>query len=144
MASRIGQGDFVDEEGNFIAHHEGYPFYTIGQRRGLGIDLNKAVFVKEIDVNNNRVVLSDLKGLEKRMMWLKDWRAVDREELLSASSVDVRIRYRKQHNTGRVYVEGDLLRVELNEPLTAIAVGQAAAFYSDGLVIGGGIIVRSE
>ena len=144
IAPLIAQGDFVDEQGNFIAHHEGYPFYTIGQRRGLGIDLNRAVFVKDIDVENNRVVLSDLKGLEKQVMWLKDWRAVDKEELLSAPSVDVRIRYRKQHNTGRVFVEGDLLRVELNEPLTAVAAGQAAAFYSDGLVIGGGIIVRSE
>ncbi len=140
----IGVGSFVDEQGEYIAQHEGYPFYTIGQRRGLGIDLNRAVFVKDIDVAQNRVMLSDLKSLEKRVMWLKDWRAVDEEELLNYVSVDVRIRYRKQHNTGRVYREGALLRIELNEPLTAIAPGQAAAFYKEGRVIGGGIIVCAE
>ena len=144
MEDIIGAGDFVDDDGQFIAQHEGYPFYTIGQRRGLGIDLNRAVFVKEIQVERNRVVLSDLKGLEKRTMWLKDWRAVDVDELLGATTVEVRIRYRKQYNTGRVYADGAQLRVELNEPLTAIAPGQAAAFYKDGRVIGGGIIVCAE
>lgn len=52
--------------GNFIAYHEGYPFYTIGQRRGLGIDLNRAVFVKEIFPEENKVILSNLKALEKQ------------------------------------------------------------------------------
>ena len=58
-------GKFFDEMGNFIARHKGYPFYTIGQRRGLGIDLNRAVFVKEIIPAENKVILSDLKALEK-------------------------------------------------------------------------------
>lgn len=52
--------------GNFIARHKGYPFYTIGQRRGLDIDLNRAVFVKEIIPAENKVILSDLKALEKQ------------------------------------------------------------------------------
>src|SRR5699024_12824844 len=62
---------------NFIAGHEGYPFYTIGQRRGLGIQLNRAVFVKEIHPETNEVVLASLKSLEKSEMWLKDWNIVD-------------------------------------------------------------------
>lgn len=59
-------GKFFDEMGNFIARHKGYPFYTIGQRRGLDIDLNRAVFVKEIIPAENKVILSDLKALEKQ------------------------------------------------------------------------------
>ena len=57
----------------FIAWHEGYPFYTIGQRGGLGIHLNRPVFVKEIDPEKNEVVLASLSSLEKTEMWLKDW-----------------------------------------------------------------------
>lgn len=137
-------GEFVDEGGSFIAHHEGYPFYTIGQRRGLGIDLNRAVFVKEIDVKQNRVVLSDLKALEKNEIWLKDWNAVDAERLLAYDEVVVKIRYRKQYNTAKVHRVGEKLHVVLNQPLAAIANGQAAAFYKDDLLIGGGIIVDSQ
>lgn len=62
----IRPGKFFDETGNFIAYHEGYPFYTIGQRRGLGIDLNRAVFVKDIFPEENKVILSNLKALEKQ------------------------------------------------------------------------------
>ncbi len=69
----IQPGKFFDEMGDFIARNEGYPFYTIGQRRGLGIDLNRAVFVKEIIPEENKVILSDLKALEKTEMRLKEW-----------------------------------------------------------------------
>ena len=73
----VRRGRFVDEKGNFIAWHEGYPFYTIGQRRGLGIHLNRPVFVKEINVEKNEVILSSLSALEKTEMWLKDWNIVN-------------------------------------------------------------------
>ena len=109
--------------------HEGYPFYTVGQRRGLGIHLNKAVFVKETRVESNEVVLAPLSSLYKQEMWLGEW--------------IVKIRYRKQANRCRVTltVEG-LLRVRLIEPLESIAPGQAAAFYDkDGYLLGGGIIL---
>ena len=82
-AESIQRGNFVDEQGNFIAMHEGYPFYTIGQRRGLGIDLNKAIFVKEIIPSENKVVLSELKSLERREMRLKDWNIINPSALLT-------------------------------------------------------------
>ena len=142
-AEAIQRGKFVDEEGNFIAWHEGYPFYTIGQRRGLGIDLNQAVFVKEIVAKENRVVLGDLKSLERTKMRLKDWNIVNPSLLLGRDDVIVKIRYRKQANRCTVTLLADnTLRVRLHEPLTAIAPGQAAAFYRDDTLLGGGIIVE--
>ena len=60
--NKVKRGRFVDEKGDFIAWHEGYPFYTIGQRRGLGIHLNRPVFVKEINPEKNEVVLASLSG----------------------------------------------------------------------------------
>lgn len=140
-ADAIQRGKFFDEQGNFIAWHEGYPFYTVGQRRGLGINLNKALFVKEIDTAENRVVLGDLKSLERTEMHLKDWNIINPSLLLDRDDVIVKIRYRKQANRCRVTLLSDnTLRVVLHEPLTAVAAGQAAAFYRDDVVLGGGII----
>lgn len=142
-AESIQRGNFVDEQGNFIAMHEGYPFYTIGQRRGLGIDLNKAIFVKEIIPPENKVVLSELKSLERREMRLKDWNIINPSALLDRDDVIVKIRYRKQENRCTVTLLPDnTLHVRLHEPLTAIAPGQAAAFYRGEVVLGGGIIME--
>ena len=123
-----GKGRFVDEKGDFLGWHEGYPFYTVGQRRGLGIHLNKAVFVKETRVESNEVVLAPLSSLYRQEMWLGDWNLVENSRVLGANEVIVKIRYRKQANRCRVTltVEG-LLRVRLIEPLESIAPGQAAA-----------------
>lgn len=138
----VRRGRFVDEKGHFVAWHEGYPFYTIGQRRGLGIHLNRPVFVKEIHPDTNVVVLGSLQSLEKTEMLLKDWNIVDEERLLGHDDIIVKIRYRKQENHCTVTVTPDnLLHIQLHEPLTAIASGQAAAFYKDGLLLGGGIII---
>ena len=143
VAAVINKGRFFDEQGNFIAWHEGYPFYTIGQRRGLGIDLNRAVFVKEIIPSENKVILGDLKSLEKTEMRLKDWNIINPSLLLGKDDVIVKIRYRKQANRCTVTLLPDnTLHVQLHEPLTAIAAGQAAAFYRDDVVLGGGIIIR--
>ena len=142
-SAEVRRGRFVDEKGDFIAWHEGYPFYTVGQRRGLGIHLNRAVFVKEIHPEKNEVVLASLQALEKTEMFLKDWNIVNRERLLGHEDIIVKIRYRKQENHCTVTVTPDnFLHIQLHEPLTAIASGQAAAFYKDGLLLGGGIIVE--
>ncbi len=139
----IQKGKFVDSGGNFIAWHEGYPFYTIGQRRGLGIDLNQAIFVKEIVPAENKVVLGNLKSLERTEMILKDWNIINPAQLFGKDDVVVKIRYRKQENRCSVTLLSDnTLLVSLHEPLTAIAAGQAAAFYRGNTLLGGGIIVR--
>lgn len=138
----IRPAKFFDEMGNFIARNEGYPFYTIGQRRGLGIDLNRAVFVKEIIPKENKVILSDLKALEKTEMRLKEWNITNPDLLLGREDVIVKIRYRKQANRCTVtLLPNQTLHVELHEPLAAIAPGQAAAFYRNDVVLGGGIIL---
>ena len=142
-AEAIQRGKFVDVNGDFIAWHEGYPFYTIGQRRGLGVDLNQAVFVKEIVPSENKVVLGDLKSLERTEMRLKDWNIINPAQLLDKDDVIVKIRYRKQENRCTVTLLPDnTLYVKLHEPLAAIAPGQAAALYRGDVVLGGGIIVE--
>lgn len=145
QVASIRPGRFLDENGCTLGMHEGYPFYTIGQRHGLGIHLNRRIFVQSIDAVHNDIVLSDYARLEKTQMWLKEWNVVCEERLLGVSDVIVRIRYRNQENrcTVRVTTDGRL-HVQLDEPLAAIAPGQAAAFYKDGLLLGGGIIERAQ
>ncbi len=135
-----GKGNFVDEVGKVLGQHEGYPFYTIGQRRGL-IYLNRAVFVKEIRVEKNEVVLAPLRALEKTEFFLKDWRLTEESLADGKEQLVVKIRYRKQHNHCSLIRRVDgRLHIRLMEPLTAVASGQAAAFYKEGLLVGGGII----
>ena len=135
-------GNFYDEQGQKIGEHEGYPFYTIGQRRGLGIYLNKALFVKEIIPQENKVIISDnLHALEKNEMYLTHWNLINPDVVLGHDDVIVKIRYRKQANRCTVTLLNDQrLHIQLHEPLASIASGQAAAFYRGNIVLGGGII----
>ncbi len=144
-AGSIVPGWFYDEAGRCLGKHEGYPFYTIGQRRGLGLQLNKAVFVKDILPAENKVILSDsLRSLEQTEMWLHDWHLVRPAALLHHDDVIVKIRYRKQANRCTVTQAPDgRLHVRLLEPLAAVAPGQAAVFYRGDVVLGGGIIAAA-
>ena len=141
-ADRIRPGFFYDENNHVLGKHEGYPFYTIGQRRGLGIHLNKALFVKDIDSATNKIIISDnLHSLEKNEFWLSDWNISNPEALLGNNDVIVKIRYRKQATRCTVTLtDSSLLHVQLHEPLASVAAGQAAAFYREDIVLGGGII----
>ena len=130
------------------------PLENVNSDRQFGIDLelthrNKigdfSYKVKEINPEKNEVVLASLSALEKTEMWLKDWNLVNQERTLGHSDIIVKIRYRKQENHATITITPDhLLHVQLHEPLTAIAPGQAAAFYKDGLLLGGGIIVNAR
>ena len=97
---------------------------------------------EEIIPEENKVILGELKSLERTEMRLKSWNIVSPEMLLDRDDVIVKIRYRKQANRCTVSLLPDqTLLVKLHEPLTAIASGQAAAFYNGNRVLGGGIII---
>ena len=142
----ITPGYFYDETGTVVGRHEGFPFYTIGQRRGLGLQhLNRVVFVKDIIPEENKVVVAPLSALEKSEMVLKDWNVTNPALLFGQNDIIVKIRYRKQANHCTVTLTPDnLLHVQLHEPLTSVAPGQAAAFYKEDIVLGGGIIVSAR
>jgi len=137
----IFPGNFVDEDGKILGEHQGYPLYTVGQRRGL-IYLNRKVFVKEIFPDTNEVVLAALKNMYKSGFFVQDVNVVDESLFSDDFDVMIRIRYRKQNTPGRViFLENNQARIELAEPLESIAPGQAAVFYREGKVLGGGFIM---
>lgn len=133
-------GDFVDRQGNVLGRHRGIHHYTVGQRRGLGVAAEGRLFVHEIDVPGNRVVLSldDVHRAEiavRDVNWCAPEYAAD-----GAFACGVRVRYSKKAAAATVYPEGDGARVVFETPVRAPAAGQAAVFYDGDIVIGGGFI----
>ncbi|MBN1820789.1 MAG: tRNA 2-thiouridine(34) synthase MnmA [Prolixibacteraceae bacterium] len=138
---RISSGNFVDSEGNILGKHSGYINYTIGQRRGLGINFNTPLFVSEIRPQTNEVVLSDFKELFKNQMIVVNYFFVKPEEISPEKILNVRIRYRNQNTPCTIeIVNYSELKVELLKPLESIAPGQTAVFYDNDRVLGGGYI----
>ena len=136
----IYSGNFVDETGKVLGQHEGFPLYTVGQRRGL-IHLNRKVFVREIRPDTNEVVLAPLESMYRTEFLIRDVNVVDQALFSADFDVMCRIRYRKQNTLSRVvFLENRTARIELSEPLESIAPGQTAVFYRDGRILGGGFI----
>ncbi|MGC3978223.1 MAG: hypothetical protein QM751_08390 [Paludibacteraceae bacterium] len=135
------QGNFIDEEGTILGSHHGYPFFTVGQRRGFGLQLNRAMFVKEIRAYSNEVVLAPLKNMYKISFIVQNYRIVSPAIFTDDVHVTVRIRYRKQNTPCRITILDDVhLKIELKEPLESIAPGQSAVLYLGEKVLGGGFI----
>ena len=136
----IFPGNFLDEAGRVLGCHEGFPLYTVGQRRGL-MHLNRKVFVKEIRPQTNEVVLASLENMYKTEFLIRDVNVVDQNLFSNDFDTICRIRYRKQNTLSRVvFLESGTAKVELAEPLESIAPGQTAVFYKNGKVLGGGFI----
>lgn len=139
-ASVIFPGNFIDENGQVLGRHEGFPLYTVGQRRGL-VYLNRKVFVKEIYPQTNQVVLAPHASLYKRAFYIHQVNVVSVSDFGNEFDIFCRIRYRKQNTLCRVdFLENNRALVVLAEPLDAIAPGQTAVFYRNGRVLGGGFI----
>ena len=137
----IKSGFFIDENGKILGKHQGFPFYTVGQRRGLGISFQYPVYVKEIRKEENLIVLSQLKDLYKKEMIVSQYHLYDSEGFDSGRKVICKIRYRKQATPSIVKrINDSQLHVNFLEPLEMIAPGQSAVFYDGDFVIGGGII----
>ncbi len=140
----IKAGNFVDSKGKYMGRHQGYPFYTVGQRRGLGLQLNHPTFVKEIEPETNRITLAPLCEMYKSTMHLSQVHVISRNDFAPEQRVTCKIRYRKQETPCRVEFVGESeALVYFETPVNSIATGQAAAFYCNNRVLGGGIIEKA-
>ena len=137
------RGDIVDLQGQVLGRHDGIEFYTIGQRKGLGISSNRPLYVVELEPATNRVVVGDESALERDEFTADrcNWIPFDGPpETLEAT---VKIRYNHPGTTARVTpLAAGKASVKLHTPQRAITPGQAAVFYQDDLVLGGGWITR--
>jgi len=137
------RGEIVDLRGQVLGHHEGIEFYTIGQRRGLGITTPEPVYVVELDVENNRVVVGDGSALDRDEFTATSCNWIPFDALSAPIEVTAKIRYNHPGTPATVSPTGyGQVKVKLHSPQRAITPGQAAVFYQDDLVVGGGWIAR--
>ncbi len=141
--ARKHRGEIADLHGQVLGHHEGIEFYTIGQRKGLGITTPKPVYVIELDAANNRVIVGDDSALD-RDEFIADrcnWHPFDK--LAAPMEVTAKIRYNHPGTPATVTpMANGSVKVKLHSAQRAITPGQAAVFYQDDLVLGGGWIMR--
>lgn len=137
-------GPILDRQGNVLGEHRGIPFYTIGQRKGLGLSAREAFYVTDIDPERNALRVGpkeEVYGNELTCSGL-NWIAI--QELERPASVKAKIRY--SHNEADAVVAPlgeDKAHVKFREPQMAITPGQAVVFYNGDVVVGGGTIERT-
>jgi len=139
---RPRRGEIVTTDGRIVGHHEGIHRYTIGQRRGLGLALGRPVYVVDLDVIHNRVVVGEERDLYRETLRAvrPNWIAI--AELREPMRVTTKIRSRHEETTAMIEPSDDgSVLVRFDEPQRAVTPGQAVVFYQDDLVIGGGWIL---
>ncbi|MBL7731743.1 MAG: tRNA 2-thiouridine(34) synthase MnmA [Chitinophagaceae bacterium] len=154
LEERVAGGNFIDKSGKVLGQHKGYPFYTIGQRKGLDIALGKPVFVTHIDPDTNTVMLGDEADLEQNEMLVAKVNLQKYDMITPGMEAITKIRYKDKGALSNLFpVEtrhassletGHALsvRTRFYENVKGIAPGQSAVFYEGDDVIGGGIIQR--
>jgi tRNA-specific 2-thiouridylase len=133
-------GEIVDESGRVLGRHGGVHHYTIGQRRGLGIAAADSLYVLRLDAAHARVVVGPEVALEQRDVAVSDVRWTGGAAPDAPVRAQVQIRYRHAPQPATVAPEGNGARVMFDEAERAVAPGQAAVFYQDDVVLGGGWI----
>lgn len=144
LETQVAGGIFTDKTGNVLGEHKGYPFYTVGQRKGLDIALGKPMFVTEIHPDTNTVVLGEIDELDRNGMWVGKVN-LQKYSILPAEGLDViaKIRYKDPGSPAFIRQEGNRIVAEFHKHVKAIAPGQSAVFYEGNDVIGGGWIESS-
>ncbi len=144
LEEKLKGGKYVDKDGNVLGEHRGYPYYTIGQRKGLGMAFGEPMFVTKIDPLTNTVQLGREEDLMGHSMYVRNPNIQKYESIEDGMEAVTKIRYNNAGAMSRVYNDTEgRLRVEFDHNVSAIAPGQSAVFYDGDDVIGGGFIARS-
>jgi tRNA-specific 2-thiouridylase len=144
LEQRVAGGNFVDKEGHVLGKHKGYPFYTVGQRKGLEIAVGEPLHVLEIIPETNTVVLGTKDLLEQQQATVGSFNLVKYAHLPDNFEALTKIRYKDPGVLSSVSHAGDKLNVLFHQSVNAVAPGQSAVFYEGEDLVGGGIIERKR
>jgi tRNA-specific 2-thiouridylase len=144
LEERVNGGNFVDATGKIIGQHKGYPFYTIGQRKGLDIALGKPAYVTQIIPETNTVILGDEEGLNRREMLVGKLNWLKYDGITDGMEAITKIRYKDSGALSALQNHEKGIQVGFYDHVKGIAPGQSAVFYEGEDVIGGGVILRGE
>lgn len=134
-------GEYVDLSGRVLGKHKGIIHYTLGQRKGLGIALGKPTFVIDKNSNTNRVVLGDEEFLFKKEVIAENVNFIPFDRLEKEMRVTAKLRYRHKDQPAVIMpIDEKKVKIVFDEPQRAPSPGQAAVFYDEDTVVGGGTI----
>jgi tRNA-specific 2-thiouridylase len=145
LSNKIKPGNVIDREGKIIGRHNGYIYYTIGQKRGLKLDTADKLCVASIDAVNNLIVADTWQSLYKNEFLIEDFVFQDKDELAFNSNIQTIIRGFGLNPSGKtrlIQLNDSVIKVQLETPAWAPAPGQPAVFYSGNKLLGGGIICQ--
>ena len=141
IPEKIKEGEIVDATGTVLGKHQGIPFYTVGQRRGLGISAGVPLYVTGINAKDNTVMVGGSEELLADTMQVERINLIAMDELNEPIRANVKIRSRDEGAPATIYPLSDTeVQVKFDEPRRAITPGQATVFYDGSLVVGGGWI----
>jgi len=143
LEAEVAGGIFVDVEGKVIGEHNGYPFYTIGQRKGLGGGFKKPMYVTDIHADTNTVVLGHVDDLLRNGMNVYKQNLMKYDSLPEAKEVVTKVRYQDKGVLSTIEAVDSQIRVDFHAHVRGVAPGQSAVFYEGDDVVGGGIIFNS-
>lgn len=140
---KVRSGDFVDKDGNILGRHKGIVYYTIGQRKGLGIAFGRPMFVTGINAKRNQIVLGSEEDIFKTELLAKDTNFIAFDKLEKELEVTAKVRYAAKAAQATIYPEAyGKVRVVFKEKQRAITKGQSVVFYDGNAVVGGGIVEK--
>jgi tRNA-specific 2-thiouridylase len=143
LEEKVKGGQFIDKEGNVLGTHDGYPFYTIGQRKGLGGGFLTPKYVTNIIPEENVVVLGEVNDLMRNGMYVGGVNSMKYESIPNAQDIITQVRYNDPGTLSTLTNLGSEVKVDFHLDVRGIAPGQSAVFYEGDDVIGGGLIQRS-
>jgi tRNA-specific 2-thiouridylase len=143
LEEKVSGGSFVNKSGEILGPHKGYPFYTVGQRKGLEIALGKPAFVTEIIPETNTIVLGDEEDLKRNEMKVAGINWIKYDGITGGMEAVTKIRYKDKGALSNLFLYEKGVNVRFYEDVKGIAPGQSAVFYEGDDVIGGGIIQRA-
>lgn len=143
LQQTVEGGNFIDKTGKILGKHKGYPFYTIGQRKGLDVTFGRPVYVTGIQPETNTIVLGDEDDLNRTEMLVGKLNWQKYEGISDGMEAITKVRYKDKGALSNLYNDqSNTVRVEFYNDAKSIAPGQSAVFYEGDDVVGGGIIQR--
>ncbi len=144
IPEKIEGGDIIGQDGKVLGKHQGVPFYTVGQRRGLGIAVGKPLYVTKLDAEENIIVVGEHDDLLEDTMHVERINLIAIEKMTEPIRAHVKIRSRDEGGSATITpVSATEAVVKFDEPRRAITPGQATVFYDGEYVLGGGWIVNA-
>ncbi len=143
LEASVDGGDFVLSDGTVIGKHHGYPFYTVGQRKGLEIAVGEPLYVLEIKPETNTVILGKENELQRKGMWVRNLNLQKYQQLTQPMDALTKIRYKDSGSMAEIMQYDNKMKVVFHNQVKAIAPGQSAVFYEGNDLLGGGWIEKS-